>query len=349
MAKISTLPLTDVGSAAAAVVDRLPRPWPVPEGVEVFQPASREEWLANRVASIGASEAPCLLGVHPHMSAYELFARKTGALEAEQSAPDVREDSIHLPPMERGNFLEEKALELARRLRPEWEIISNPMPGGSVYRDLAARMSSTPDARIFLPDGSRATLQIKNVEPSVFGKKWKEDGQVTPPLWVAIQASQDAALTGADRAFVGAMVVGFNVDFWLIEVPIHGGVLTKLRKAVADFWGRIERNDPPPPDYAKDGAVIAALYNDPADVEIDLSGNRRMQEIMVARDELKRREADGADAAKARKVYDAEILHLLGNCSTARIPGGRVLEAKLVSRKGYEVKPSSYRMIKVKD
>lgn len=339
---ISTFPQTSLGGAAAAVVDKL-----VLAGS--FSPSSRDEWIVERAKFIGASDAPALLGIHPYMTPYELYMRKTGAVEFDRSAPEVRDDSIHLPPMERGNFFEEKALELARMLRPDWRILSNPIPGGVVFADLDARMSSTPDATIALPDGARGTLQIKNVEPSMFARTWKEDGEIAPPLWVAVQSMQDALLAGADRAFVGAMVIGFNVDFHLIEVPMHAGVLTKIRCAIGDFWSMVEREEPPPPDYARDGALIARLFADDNDSEIDLSSSARIVEIMCARNELKKREADGADAAKQRKVYDAEIIHLLGNAARGRLADGRLIEAKTVRRAGYTVQPSQYRAVRVKE
>ncbi|MBS4017478.1 MAG: YqaJ viral recombinase family protein [Dechloromonas sp.] len=342
---IKPFPQTSLGSAAAAVVDTLE---PLPPGIERIVPSSREEWLGNRAKFIGASECSALLGIHPYMTPYELFMRKTGAIEAERSAPDIRDDSIHLPPMERGNFLEEKALELARMLRPNWSIVSNPIPGGSVFADRAAGIASTPDATIKLPDGSRATLQIKNIEPSIFSKKWKEDGEITPPLWIVVQSAQDAVLYGAERAFIGAMTVGFNVDFHLIEAPIHHGVLKKVRTAVADFWGMVERREPPPPDFARDGALIADLYADDDDSTISLAGNERIGEILKIREKLKAREADGSAAAKERKPLDAEIIQILGNAARARLADGRLLEAKTIYRAGYSVAPSQYRTVQIK-
>jgi putative phage-type endonuclease len=308
--------------------------------VETVFPRTRDEWLSLRVQTIGASESSALLGVNPFKTAFQLFHEKTGTAEK----------IAETPAMKRGRLLEDDALELLAEERPEWKIEPNPIPGGRVYRNMEHRLSCTPDAFVTAPGRGLGICQVKTTNSVTFRNQWKIDGEVECPTYIAVQAIQEAHLTGAEWACVLVLVFGdFTFEPHVIDIPLHAGIMDKVCKASLDFWGRIERNDPPPPDYAKDGAVIAALYSDPADVEIDLSGNRRMQEIMVARDELKRREADGADAAKARKVYDAEILHLLGNCSTARIPGGRVLEAKLVSRKGYEVKPSSYRTIRVKD
>jgi hypothetical protein len=277
-----------------------------------------------------------------------LFNRKAGNLKAEQSAPQIGEDTICLPPMERGTFLEERGIELARMLRPEWSIVSNSIPGGRVFVDREIGISCTPDAFVTLPGGQTAALQIKSVEPMIFRNTWKLDGAVEPPLWIALQALQDATLSGADRAFVGAMVIGFNVDFHLIEVPMHTAAMAKVRAAVKDFWRRVAENDPFPADYARDGAIISALYAEDDGGETDLSGNARIAELLPLREALKARESDGNEAAKERKVIDAEIIHALGNASRGRLADGRVIEAKTVNRKPYAVAASSYRSVKVK-
>ena len=257
---ISTLPLSSLGAASASVVEKArPLTWKTPDGVDVLKPTSRDEWLAGKRETVGGSESPALLGIHPYLTAFELYQRKTGLADADRGGVKIEESLISLPPLERGNFLEEPAINLARRLRPGWAIQSNPVPGGMVFVDRARRMSSTPDTLIDFPNGETGTLQIKNVEPSVFRKSWMQDGVIEPPLWIAVQATQDAILTGATRAFVGAMVIGFSVDFHLIEVPLHAGVIAKLRDAVADFWSMVEAGDPPPPDYARDGDLLRRL------------------------------------------------------------------------------------------
>ena len=54
-----TDPLISIGDAAQRVVEKL-RP-----AVDILLPNTREEWLNLRRETIGASEVPCLLGVHP--------------------------------------------------------------------------------------------------------------------------------------------------------------------------------------------------------------------------------------------------------------------------------------------
>src|ERR1700730_15191745 len=141
--------------------------------IETIRPRSRDEWLALRKGTVGFSEVPALFGVHDHMTAFELMAIKSGAYRKKFARTEIRENSIHLPPVERGNFLESKAFELTGRLRPEWIIIPNQIPGCYFFVDREARMSCTPDAFLKRHDrNGRGVLQVKSMIEAVFNRDW---------------------------------------------------------------------------------------------------------------------------------------------------------------------------------
>ena len=335
-----------LGHVAAGIVAGL-KPT---RAIEVIRPNSREEWLTGRLGTIGASELPALFGASPYMTAFELFAIKSGQYKRSFPEADIRADSIHLPPTERGNALEPVAFELVRRLRPTWEISPNQIPGGQVFVDRAARMSSTPDAFIYEPGAAgRIALQVKSMERSVFDRTWRVDGEVEPPVAVAVQAIADATLSGCARAFAGAIVVGFGIDFYLFEIPLHAKLMAKARELVSDFWDRVANARPYPPDFARDGEAIAAIYADDDGGEINLSGSNRIAEVVARRTELKAIETAGSAAEKERKILDVEIIAALGNAARGRMADGRIIEAKTVKKRGYEVQPSQYRTVKIKE
>jgi hypothetical protein len=148
--------------------------------------------------------------------------------------------------MRRGNRLEAVAIDILREERPDWTITANPIPGGEFYRHLESGMSCTPDAFAIAPSRKgRGTCQIKTVDPYVFKKDWTVDGQIQVPLYVALQTIQEAALTKASWSCV-VPLVGFNLDFNLLEVPLHEGALARIRAAVPDSLRRVRDNDPPP-------------------------------------------------------------------------------------------------------
>jgi putative phage-type endonuclease len=334
---IATFPHTSLGAAAAAVVDRLARV--TRPGVEILTPETREEWLALRTQTIGASEIAAVLGCHPWETPFSLWAKKTGATPREDESPA----------MKRGRYMERVALDLLREERPDWIVKDNPMPGGDFYRDLARGVSCTPDAFVRAADKGRGVAQVKSVQKIVFDRKWKnDDGDIEPPLYVAVQAMQEAALTGADFAVVVALVVDFGIDLHVFDIPLHPGVLGRIERETAAFWDLIRRGEQPPPDFGRDGELITRLYADDDGATVDLSGNQRIVELIAQREALKEREADGAAAAKERKTIDAEIIFALGNAARGRLADGRIVEAKTVRRNGYEVAPSSYRSVRIK-
>jgi len=302
--------------------------------------ADRDEWLRWRRDDVTASVAACLFGdgVHPYTTAYDLWARKSGLID---------EGGEETPAQRRGNLLEPVALALLAEERPDWKI----EPGRFYYRDIDARIGATPDALATRPDiAELGVVQIKTVGHHAFHRGWKDEfGEVQTPLWIGVQATIEAALVDARWAAVAAMQIGDGgIDMHVEDVPLHAGIMEKLRIAVAEFWRRVEAKQPYPPDFRRDAAIIAKIYRDDDGGEIDLSDDARVADLIAARQELSDREAAGAAATKERKAIDAEIIAKLGNAARGRLGDGRVIEARTVRRAGYEVKPASYRAVKVK-
>ncbi len=306
--------------------------------IETITPSSREEWLAMRL--IGGSEAAALIGVHPWLSPYKLWARKSG----------LTTENTETPAMRRGRHLEAVAVEFLREERPTWDVKANAIPGGVMHRDSEAGLSCTPDAFINKGDSSgMGVCQIKSVEPHEFRRTWVNGGgSMEAPLYVAVQAIQEAVLTSASWACVAALVIGHGIDLHIIDVDIHAGIMARIRTEASEFWRRVRENDPYPPDYARDADVIKNLYVEDDGGEIDLSGNDSALKIVEAREGLKRIESAGGAAMTERKVLDAKIISMLGNAARGRLGDGRIIEANTVRRKGFTVEPTIYRAIKIK-
>jgi predicted phage-related endonuclease len=316
--------------------------------VEILTPASRAEWLELRLPTIGASESPAMLGVHPYMTPFTLWAKKSGALVS--SDADNKQ-------MRRGRLIEPVAIDILRDERPEWAVTENIIGAvGKFYRDLETGLSCTPDAFVVnnghaLPDGL-GVCQIKTVNPHTFKNDWTIDGEIQLPVYVAIQAMQEACLTGASWACVLA-IVGFDLDAYIIDVPMHAGVIDRIKRAAKDFLRRVRENDPPPPDYARDSETITAIYDEDDGGMTSLVGlgdeqYEHVLELVARREECKAFEEAGAVSVRQRKVIDAELIHMLGNASRGMLADGRVIEAKTVRRKGFVVEPTTFRTVKIK-
>lgn len=304
--------------------------------VEQHAITSREQWLALRKGDITASIAGALLGVHDFTTAYELWCVKSGR---------IAEDPEETAAMRRGRLLEPVAVELMREMRPTWKIHR-----GDVYlRDPDSRIGATPDVFVEDPDRGPGIVQIKSVEAMAFRKKWRdpENGDVRPPLWIAVQGIVEAHLAkqthGAEWVGVAPLVVSHGLEMPIVDdIPIHAGVVDRLKKETAAFWDRVARGEAPPANYARDGAIIAQLYGATTNETVDLTGDNRLPELLREDAALS---GEMAAAKKRREEIKAEIIEKLGRASSA-ICAGWHISAPTTNRKGYTVKPSSYRQVR---
>lgn len=327
-AVIHSMTFHRLGDIAATVI-RKTRPM-----IERISIQNREQWLSLRRYDITASVAGALLGVHPYATAYSLHLLKSGLID-----DDVEETA----PMRRGKLLEPVAVQVLREERPDWSI--QPYPVGYYLRDGAARLGATPDLYIDDENGRHGVVQFKSVEPSVFRREWKaEGGAIDPPLWIVCQAIVEAYLTGAECAFVAAMVVSFGVELHVVEIPIHAGIIDRIKGEVAKFWQQVEAKTPPPMDYAQDGRLLAKLHPKDNGGTVDLSGDNRTPELVA---ELEAWKASIKDAEFNKVKVETEIKEKLGDNTFGRLGDGRVISWKAQTRKAHEVKESTFRVLRV--
>ncbi len=322
-----------------------------PDGVDIIGIEDRASWLAMRQSDVTASVAAALVGVHPWQTAFGLHMLKSGqAHEEVDSEPRIEGDRIIFPPAARGLSFERVVIEHVQALRPDWTI---DYPLARYWRLPGSRIGCTPDA--LAADPARpgfGVVQVKTTSDFVFGKEWTDPDtrDVTIPLWIAIQAMVEAKVTGASWAAVAVMMTGLRTETVLIDIPIHNALWQRLQGEVALFWDRVAAGTPPDPDYNRDGALIARLYADSDGDTITIEGDKaeRLSIVLMQREALKAREADGNAANKDRKPLDAEIIHILGNAEAGRLPDGRIIKARTTRRDGYQVAPTSYRTVTVK-
>lgn len=329
-----------IGEVANQIVDDVG----APDGVEIIRPADRGAWLAARQKDVTASVAGCLLGVHPYTTAYGLWASKSGRI------PDDEDN----PAMRRGRLLEPVAIEMLREDRPDWSVTYR--RDNAYWRDPASRIGATPDASAVRPDKpGRGNVQIKTASDFAFAKSWVDPDtkEIGLPLWIAVQAIIEADLTGAQWAAVAVMVVGRGIELHVVDVPLRETaedctrtkkLMDRLRAEVAAFWRMVESGQQPEADWKRDGKLIEALYEPTGEI-ISLEQDNSMPALCDEKDGLS---AQKSAADKRLKEIKAEILAKLNGASGARIADGRLITAKEIHRKGYEVQPSSYIDVRVK-
>ena len=307
--------------------------------VRARQIVDRDEWLSWRSKDVTASDAAALFGdgVHPYRSAYELWAVKSGRVVV---------DKRETPAMRRGRLLEPVALELLAEERRGWQIA----PCGEYYDDPAEHIGATPDTKAWRPDREGfGTIQIKTAGQFAYRANWAEEIEAErAPLWVAVQASIEAALMGASWASVAVMTFGEGIDIRVVDIPLKPAIFSRFRELAADFWRRVREGDSYPPDWNRDAALVSRMLTDDEGGEIDLSADAEAAALVARRTILSETAAQGVEAERERKLIDARLVHKLGNASRGYLAGGAVLSAKTTRRKGFVVKPSVYRQVRIK-
>lgn len=302
--------------------------------IERITPKDRRAWLALRGRDVTASVAACLFGEHPYLSEYELWASKTGR---------ITETGEETEPMRRGRLLEPVAVQLLREMHPSWKIEHN-AADNVYYRDPDARLGGTPDAIVMHPERGPGVVQIKSVEASAYRRNWLLDGEPDPPLWIAMQASVEAYLTGARWAAVAPLVIGHGIEMPLLDVPLVPGVIDAIKERVAEFWSMVESGREPEPDYARDARLIERLYAMGDDhEEIDLSADNRIPILISERDAA----LEDRRAAEDRLTeIEAEVKAKLGTATIAHLGDGRRITWETRRRRGFTVDPATYRVLK---
>jgi predicted phage-related endonuclease len=293
---------------------------------------SEQHWHEMRAPNVGCSEVAALLGIHPYLTGYGLAARKLGKIPAQ---PDN-------PAMKRGRLLEPIVKQLLSEDRPDWKQI----PVSNYYEDSAARWGCTPDLFVQSENGI-GLIQIKTVTPHEFAHNWhNEAGAVEPPLWIAVQTMGEQHLTGADWAYVAALVIGHGLQIELVQVPFIPDLINQLRQRIAEFWAIVDAGQLPDPDYGHDRETLAAVLRHDDGTELDLSADNELPDIVDQMEALKMARKTAEDGYKEAQ---ARILHRIGNAKTVRFAGG-IIQAPTIHRKEYTttVAANDYRRITVK-
>ena len=297
---------------------------------ERHQPATRDEWLILRRHDVTASQIAALLGLHPYVTPYQLWAEKTG-----KHVPIDDDNAV----MRRGRLLETVAVQMAAEEMPDAVVMHN--HANEYWRVPALRIGATPDLVCECPERGVGVVQLKSIEPGLFKKNYA-DG--VPPLWIACQALTEARLLNASWAAVGVLRVGHTIEFDLYDVPLHSGMWRELVDAVGKFWLSVERDTPPLPDYTRDGKILAALAGPSDGTTIDLSTDNEFVNAVHERERTTQL-LSVIEADKER--FDALIKHKIGTHEVA-LAGDYRITLKTQQVSGYTVKPRTQRPLKIK-
>lgn len=281
-----------------------------------------------RKSHVGASEVAALFGLHPHLTAFELWHRKAGKLPEDDLSGNSR--------VEAGIFMESGIAAWVKH-RTGWPIekvtryCQHPTVPG---------MGASPDYEYRDPEsGELVTVQVKNVDALVF-----RDWQGVAPMMYQLQVQHEIACGPYDRGVLAVCYGGNELE--LFHFDRHAPSIAKLEAAVVEFWRSIDAGEAPDPDFGRDLETLQSLYSaTEAGKVVDLTGDPAFA------DACSRYIAAGAAAKAAEEAKDAakaEILTYLQDASVAVADGFKVSSSN-VEEKEITYTRKAYRTFRCTD
>lgn len=287
----------------------------------------RSEWLDRRRQDVTAHDVGALFGVHPYKTVYGLFHEKRG----------LALNDTDTPFKQRGRDLEPIIVKCLQRRHPDWEF----QAANEYLRDDEFRLGCSPDVYARVTNGIDAVCQLKVVSSWEWKRRWS--GGV-PPEWILLQNLTELHLTNAKFG----LIVPFDVDAWdirdLYRVDRFPDVENEIAVRAASFMLAVVTGQEPKADWARDAGTVAARWPvATVGKSVDLTGDNRAPEL--CRDYLD--VGDKLSNLKTQqKAIAAELQAKIGDAEIAQITGYEVT-FKTINRRGYTVKPTSYRQLSV--
>lgn len=283
---------------------------------------ARRQWLADRKSAIGASDVAAIIGVSPWASAWEVWAEKTGVIESWGGNEATRA----------GQAFERAVLDQA-----EAEL-------GSLERDVRVKhqslpMAATLDARVIY-GGTPVEAKTTGLVGRVYGD-WGDALTDQIPDYYLVQVHAQLIVTGAELAYLYALIAGRGVVKFQIDRSEK--LAEQIGNLCRDWWEKhITQGIEPSRDRVPDLSVVKRLRREPSK---SIALGEEFAKLIREREALKDTEKE---LKKSIEENESLILLGLGDAEEAWLPDGSTVSYFESSRKGYEVKPTTFRTLRIK-
>jgi len=201
------------------------------------------EWLTARRTGIGGSDAAAVLGLSRYRTPLQVYYEKIGEAPAQ---------------------IENTAMKMGKLLEPVVLQLYADESGREVRRIPGLIQSTDYPFMVASLDGYTQDSRVVEAKTSGHGADWGDDGTDEIPTEYILQVQHYMAMTGFEVADVAVLISGR--DFRMYEVPADPELHDMMRQRFAEFWARVERQEPPEPTCqadilryckAQEGHVIA--------------------------------------------------------------------------------------------
>lgn len=258
-----------------------------------------------RASHVGASEVAALFDASPYLTAFELWHRKKGTI----STPDfMAEGAPNNERIEAGIRLEPAIIQWAC---DRWGYQRREAP---THLSNGNGLGGHPDSLVTCPERGDGLIEVKTAD-WLIRKKWGEE----PPLHYLLQAQSYAGLAGAAWCDVVVLVGGNQLERFTYE--FRPKIYADIERRVAEFWQSVRANDPPKPDFARDGDTLAQVLGEPTEEVVDLRHDNYADELA---EEWRTLKAVVKSTETRIEEIKTELLLKIGTAGYALLPNHKI-------------------------
>jgi len=304
------------------------------DAFEIIDYADRDDWVSGRQEGIGASDAAAILGENKYKSAYTLWAETTGKIQPEDLSQN---EAVQFGTKLEGLVIQELA-ERTGRLVNRW-------PQTRVMVSTRWQvMRCTPDAQQWrmtpafdtpIPSGDFGLIDAKTC-----GLRSSADWQDEPPLPYQIQLQHQLAVSGAKWGTLCCLIGGQS--FAWFDIERNDAFIAALIAREQEFWDCVQRDVPPAIDGSESTSeALKKLYPKDSGESIFLTG-----EFCEYDDELSGVKATIKQLNDRETWLKNQFAAAIGEASEAVLPNGVRYTHRSQTRKAYEVKEATFRVLR---
>lgn len=291
--------------------------------------ADRKAWHEIRRTTVGSSEIAAVVGLHPYLTEFELWAEKTGKVP-------MNDENDH---MWLGTRMEPIVGELfARRTRMKVEA-ANQLVGNDDFPGCTA----SPDFYVYW-ESLKRILEAKTTGHYA-ARSWREGA----PVQHVIQLNWQLAICEMMGGWVAVLPAGNPKNFVYEEVDFSPPLFNLCFERAQEFL-ELVRRDIPPLAGPGDSKLIAKLQGkrleDPKilDSKALLSADKWAEWDL----EVKRLKREMQKAEDERDRFAGRLLQALGNHEVGILPDDRVVHAKEIVQPARRQQAYSYVNVRVR-
>lgn len=289
--------------------------------------AMPESFHHDRTTGLGGSDAAPALGMSERATALDVYLMKRGEV---------------LP------FEDNNATLWGRLLEPVVRQHYAERTGYTVTQPAKMLRSEKYPFMIGHPDGlvldARCVYEGKTARTD---RGFGEPGTDQVPQDYILQVQHYMVLTGFPVCDLGVLIGG--QDYRQYRIPADPELQEMVIEAEHDLWQRIQKGEPPTPDWehANTAAAIRKLYPGTNGLTIEATPLQH-----TLRDSMEHSAERGASYLKTAEGLKSMLLWEMADNAVLKFNDGRALRRQLTTRKGYTVEPTSYvdsRFVNVKE